>query len=95
MSNGGAGGAAYRQSCCARGRKHLLGPKAIRACFSPPLHRARGAGGRLKALRKCVQVTPASTLELVKESAPAVKLDDKHYKLVRKHQKRVDVCRAS
>jgi UDP-N-acetylglucosamine pyrophosphorylase len=30
------------------------------------------------------KVTEASTLELVKESAPAVKLDDKHYKLVDK-----------
>lgn len=42
-----------------------------------------------------MQVTEASTLELVKESAPAVKLDDKHYKLVRKHQKCEDVCRSS
>ena len=30
------------------------------------------------------QVTEASTLELVTGSAPAVKLDDKHYKLVDK-----------
>ena len=34
--------------------------------------------------RAVLQVTQASTLELVTGSAPAVKLDDKHYKLVDK-----------
>lgn len=39
---------------------------------------------RSRWCRLVVQVTDASTLELVKGSAPTVKLDDKHYKLVDK-----------
>lgn len=37
-----------------------------------------------------MQITPESTIVLVKSSAPLVKLDDKHYKLVDKMEALVD-----
>lgn len=38
----------------------------------------------IKPTCEYAQVTEASTVELVKSGAPAIKLDDKHYKLVDK-----------
>lgn len=37
-----------------------------------------------------MQITPESTIVLVRNSAPLVKLDDKHYKLVDKMEALVD-----
>ena len=37
-----------------------------------------------------MQITPESTIVLVKSAAPLVKLDDKHYKLVDKMEALVD-----
>ena len=68
---------AHCQDCCTT----LLGS---------PAHCTHAADQVIPKRLLAMQITPESTIVLVKSSAPLVKLDDKHYKLVDKMEALVD-----